>query len=82
MILVLVLFAILLSYVSPVVNFFDAWRDSRAERSPAPAASARERRASRAGGTLDGPDAAERAARRLGMVASGRALLRDQGLPR
>jgi hypothetical protein len=31
-VLVLVLFAVLVSYVNPVVNLVDSWRDSRAER--------------------------------------------------
>ena len=33
MVLVIVLFVVLLSYVNPAVNFIDAWRDSRAARS-------------------------------------------------
>ena len=66
--LVLVLFAILASYVSPALNFFDAWRDSKAEH-----ASLTELRAENAQlrgriTALDGKDAAEREARQLGMV--------------
>ena len=33
MVLVIVLFVVLLSYVNPAVNFIDAWRDSRTQRS-------------------------------------------------
>jgi len=69
--LVIVIFAILASYINPVVNFVDAWRDSRSERTAltelkAENAQLRERIAS-----LDGADAAERAARKLGMVSPG-----------
>jgi cell division protein FtsB len=69
--LVIVLFAILASYINPAVNFIDAWRDSRAEYSQlreqrAESAKLRERIAA-----LDGPGAAERGARKLGMVAEG-----------
>jgi cell division protein FtsB len=69
--LVLVFFLVLAWYVNPVVNFVDAWRDSRAERTnltelKAENAELRERAAG-----LEGPDAEERAARRLGLVAEG-----------
>jgi cell division protein FtsB len=69
--LVIVLFAVLASYINPAVNFIDAWRDSRAEYSQLRElrdenANLRERLTA-----LDGPGAAERAARRLGMVVPG-----------
>jgi cell division protein FtsB len=69
--LVLVFLLVLAWYVNPVVNFVDAWRDSRAERAhlaelKTENAELRERAAG-----LEGPDAEERAARRLGMVAEG-----------
>lgn len=69
--LVLVLGAVLISYVSPALNFIDAWRDSGAERANladlrAENAKLRERLA-----TLGETDAAERAARRTGMIAVG-----------
>jgi cell division protein FtsB len=69
--LVIVLFAILASYINPAVNFIDAWRDSRAEYSQlreqrAESTKLRERIAA-----LDGPGAAERGARKLGMVSEG-----------
>ena len=66
--LVLVLFAILVLYVNPVVNFVDAWRDSRSESTQlAELKSENEELRARAA-TLGEPDAAERGARRLGMV--------------
>ena len=66
--LVLVLFAVLASYVSPALNFVDAWRDSKTEH-----ASLTELRSENAQlreriTALDGKDAAEREARQLGMV--------------
>jgi cell division protein FtsB len=69
--LVIVLFAVLASYINPAVNFIDAWRDSRAEYSQlrelrSENAKLRERLAA-----LDGEGQAERAARRLGMVLPG-----------
>ena len=69
--LVLILFAVLLSYLNPVVNLVDAWRDSRAERAHfgelvRENQELRERRAA-----LSDPDAVEREARSLGMVAPG-----------
>ena len=70
--LVLVLFVILALYVNPAVNFYDAWRDRHAgsaqlEELKTEYAKLRERAA-----ILAQPDAAERGARRLGMVAPGK----------
>jgi cell division protein FtsB len=70
-VLVIVLFAVLASYINPAVNFIDAWRDSRAEYSQlrdlrSENAKLRERLTA-----LDGEGAAERAARKLGMVLPG-----------
>ena len=61
MALVLVLFVVLVSYLNPAVNLFDAWRDSKAEN-----ASLRDQ-VQRAGDSLT----MEREARRLGMVKPG-----------
>jgi cell division protein FtsB len=70
-VLVIVLFVVLLSYVHPAVNFLDAWRDSRAQRSEVTELrSERERLAARAAALQDS-GAAEQAARKLGMVAEG-----------
>jgi cell division protein FtsB len=70
-VLVIVLFAVLASYVSPAVNFVDAWRDSRAERTQLQDLQREYAELRSRAATLDGPDAAERAARQLGMVAPG-----------
>jgi cell division protein FtsB len=69
--LVLVLAAVLISYVSPALNFLDAWRDSRGEH--ASVAELREENAKLQErlAVLNSPDAAEREARRSGMVVTG-----------
>ena len=69
--LVLVLFAILVSYVSPALNFIDAWRDSRAEHSSLRRACAPRTRSSRQRPST--PSTPPSAARRVGMVAAGEA---------
>ena len=81
-VLVLVLFIILALYVGPVINFVDAWRDSHTEQ--AALQGLREENATlRSRATvLSDPDAAERAARRLGMVAAGERSYVIQGLHR
>jgi cell division protein FtsB len=70
-VLVIVLFAVLASYVSPVLNFVDAWQDSRAERAELQQLQREYAELQSRAASLDGPDAAERAARGLGMVAPG-----------
>jgi len=81
-VLVCVLFIILALYVGPVINFVDAWRDSRGEQGILQ--DLREENASlRSRATvLSDPDAAERAARRLGMVAAGERSYVVRGLHR
>jgi len=66
--LVLVLFAILVLYVNPVVNFVDAWRDSRAESEQLAELKAENGELRERAATLEDPDAAERGARMQGMV--------------
>jgi cell division protein FtsB len=70
-ILVLVLFAVLVSYVGPSLDFLDAWRDSRAERAQLQDLQHKNANLRARAGNLDGDDAAERAARRLGMIEAG-----------
>ena len=69
--LVLVFFAVLASYVGPAINFFDAWRDSRTEHANLAELRTENAELRRRIATLGGPDAAERAARKVGMVAPG-----------
>jgi hypothetical protein len=66
--LVLVLFAILVLYVNPVVNFVDAWSDSRAEGTTLAELKAENQDLRERAATLESPDAAERGARMQGMV--------------
>jgi cell division protein FtsB len=66
-----VLFAILASYVNPVVNFLDAWRGSHDERSQLQALSREHTRLVAKAASLKNPDATSEQARRLGMIVSG-----------
>jgi cell division protein FtsB len=78
--LVLVLAAVLISYIGPVVNFVDAWGDSRAERAAVVELKAENAKLQQRVATLDGDDAAVRAARRAGMVAPGEKPYQVRGL--
>jgi cell division protein FtsB len=69
--LVLVLFAILVLYVNPLVNFIDAYRDSKAETAQLAELKRENKRLRERAATLNEPDAAERGARKMGMVAAG-----------
>lgn len=78
--LVLVLFGVLVSYLNPVVNLVDAWRDSKAGEQhltqlKAENASLREQ-VERAGNTAT----LEREARKLGMVKPGERAYVIEGL--
>jgi cell division protein FtsB len=66
--LVLVLFAIVVLYVNPVVNFVDAWRDSGAESRQLADLKEENRELRERAATLDSAGAAERGARTQGMV--------------
>ena len=76
-VLVLVLFAILFSYINPVVNFVDAWRGSHAQREPAAAAPAPAQPAGGQGRLARGPRRRRRGGAQAGHGRPGRALLRD-----
>jgi cell division protein FtsB len=69
--LVLVLLAIFASYVNPLVNFIDAWSDSRTERGQLQQLKEQNAELRAKAAALNGPAAAEREARRMGMVALG-----------
>ena len=69
--LVLVLLAILASYVNPIVDFVDAWSDSRTERAQLSQLQEQNRELRARAAAVDGSDAVEHEARRQGMVAAG-----------
>jgi cell division protein FtsB len=69
--LVLVLFAILISYLNPVVNLVDVWRDSHAERDNFAALAKENRELRERKDALRDPETIEREARRLGMIEPG-----------
>ncbi len=66
--LVLILFGILVLYINPVVNFVDAWRDSKAESVQLEELKQEYQGLRAKAQTLEHSDAAELGARRLGMV--------------
>jgi len=66
--LVLILFVILALYINPVVNFVDAWRDSKAENTQLSDLKQENAELRSRAATLELPDAAEIGARKLGMV--------------
>ncbi len=69
--LVLVLFGIMVSYVNPVAGFVDAWRGSHAERSELQSLSREHTRLVAKAASLNRPGAAAEQARGIGMVAPG-----------
>ena len=70
-VLVVVLFLVFVSYVNPLVNFVDAWRDSKAEQGNLAELKRENTQLRQRAASLDGPAASEGAARKLGMVAAG-----------
>ena len=67
--LVIVLFAIVVLYVNPFVNFVDAWRDSRTESGQLADLKVENQKLRERAKTLAEADAAELGARAIGMVA-------------
>jgi cell division protein FtsB len=80
--LVLVLVLICVSYVGPSLNFLDAWRDSKSEHATLNELRAENGKLRQRLDNLAGPDAAERGARKIGMVAPGEAAFVVRGLNR
>jgi hypothetical protein len=66
--LVVILFVILALYINPVVNFVDAWRDSRSESSQLAELKQENQELLNRAKTLEHSDAAELGALGLGMV--------------
>jgi cell division protein FtsB len=65
---VIVLFVVLVLYVNPLSNFFDAWQERKAEESRLAEVKAEHEELTRRATSLEDPNAAEREARKLGMV--------------
>jgi cell division protein FtsB len=80
--LLLVLAAILASYVKPALNFFDAWNDSKTEHSSLAELTKENQQLKNRMNLVEGPDAAERAARKLGMISTGEGSYVVRGLNR
>ncbi len=80
--LVLVLIAICVSYVGPALNFFDAWRDSKGEHASLTDLRAEQAKLRQRLANLQGPDAAERGARKIGMIEVGESPFVVKGLNR
>jgi cell division protein FtsB len=66
--LVIVLFLVLVSYVGPAINFLDAWRGSKAEQAHLAKLRTENAQLRQRAQDLQGADAAEREARKRGMV--------------
>jgi cell division protein FtsB len=69
--LVLVLFGVLVSYLNPVVNLFDAWRDSKAGEEQLAELTQEQAQLQAQLREAASPLTLEREARRLGMVRPG-----------
>jgi cell division protein FtsB len=80
-ILVLALFFILVSYIHPLLGFFGAWNDKRAAATELDQLKTEHASLEQKAGSLNGRDAAERAARHLGMVQAGERAYVIKGLP-
>ncbi len=80
-VLVLVLFAVLLSYLGPTLHLVGTWRDSRGERQHVAELRQENAELRRRAAALNDPDAIERQARDLGMVSGGERPYVVRGLP-
>jgi hypothetical protein len=81
-VLVLVFFAIVFSYISPVTNFFDAWRGSHDTDSQLQALQQEHKQLATKAASLKDPNAEVEEARRMGMVLGGERSFVVKGLPR
>lgn len=69
--LVLVLFGVLISYLNPVVNLIDAWRDSKAGEERLAELQAEQASLEEQVDRASSPLTVEREARRLGLIRAG-----------
>jgi cell division protein FtsB len=79
---VLVFFAILFSYISPVTNFVDAWRGSHDTDAQLGALRQEHNRLAAKAASLEDPNAAVKEARKLGMILPGERSYVVKNLPR
>lgn len=70
-VLVLVIFAVLVSYIGPTLNVFESWRESQAAESQLGELKAENEQLTRQVEALDEPSATMVEARKLGLIASG-----------
>jgi cell division protein FtsB len=78
--LVLVLFGVMVSYLNPVVNLIDAWRDSNTSKERLVELKAENAQLQGQVDHASTPPALEREARRMGMVRPGERLYVIEGL--
>ena len=71
MILVLVLFAVLASYIGPSLHVFEQWRESRSAEQQLATLKAENERLARQAREIEQPEVAMTEARRLGLVGPG-----------
>ena len=81
-VLVLVFFAILFSYISPVTNFVDAWRGSHDTEAQLSELRREHDHLAAKAASLEDPNAAVKEARKLGMVLPGERSYVVKSLPR
>jgi len=79
---VLVFFAILFSYISPAMNFFDAWRGSHSSDAELQSLQQEHKRLAAKAESLKDPMAEIEEARRMGMVQAGERSFVVKNLPR
>ena len=77
----LVLFAVLLSYINPVINFVDAWRGSHSEHAQLAQLQRERARLEAKAASLKNPSTASEDARKLGMILPGERPFSVKGLP-
>ena len=80
--LVIGLFVVLVSYLNPLVNFIDAWRDSKAGKEQLAELQREHAELERKSAEASDPTVLEREARRLGMIRSGERAYVIRGLPK
>jgi cell division protein FtsB len=78
--LVLVLFAVLLSYIGPTMHVFESWRESKASQTRLAELKAENERLTKQSRQLDLPAATMAEARKLGLVAPGEQAFVVKGL--